>query len=59
VNVIRIVPAAPLVADRYRLRISGSPPPALADLDARSIDGDADGMPGGGLVSEFAAGPQR
>jgi hypothetical protein len=56
---MRIVPAAPLVADRYRLRISASPPPALADLDARSIDGDADGTPGGDFFAEFAAGPQR
>ena len=58
-TVMRIVPAAPLVADRYQLRISGSPPLALADLDARSIDGDADGMPGGDFIAEFAAGPQR
>jgi hypothetical protein len=53
------VPAAPLVVDHYRLRISGSPPPALADLDARSIDGDADGMPGGDFIAEIAVGPQR
>jgi hypothetical protein len=58
-TVMRIVPAAPLGADRFRLRISGSPPLALADLDARSIDGDADGTSGGDFVAEFAAGPAR
>jgi hypothetical protein len=58
-TVMRIVPAAPLVADRYRLRISGSPPLALADLDARPIDGDADGTSGGDFIAEFAAGPPR
>jgi hypothetical protein len=58
-TVMRIVPAAPLDADRFRLRISGSPPLALADLDAGAIDGDADGTSGGDFVAEFAAGPAR
>jgi hypothetical protein len=58
-TVMRIVPAASLGADRLRLRVSGSPPLALADLEARSIDGDADGTPGGDFVAEFSAGPQR
>jgi hypothetical protein len=58
-TVMRIVPAAPLAADRFRLRISGSPPLALAGLDARSIDGDADGTSGGDFVADFAAGPMR
>jgi hypothetical protein len=58
-TVMRIVPAAPLAADRFRLRVSGTPPLALADLKARSIDGDADGTPGGDFIAEFSAGPQR
>jgi hypothetical protein len=57
--VLRIVPSAPLAADRFRLRISGSLPLALAGLDARPIDGNADGVPGGDFIADFAAGPQR
>ncbi len=57
-TVMRIVPAAPLPADRYRLRVSGSLPLSLAGLDGRTIDGDADGSPGGDFVAEFSAGPQ-
>ena len=58
-TVLRIVPSMPLAADRFRLRISGSSPLALAGLDARPIDGDADGVPGGDFIADFAAGPAR
>jgi hypothetical protein len=37
----------------YELRVSGSAPLALADLDGRAIDGDADGVAGGDLVVSF------
>jgi hypothetical protein len=58
-TVLRIVPSTPLGADRFRLRISGSGPVALAGLDARPIDGDADGVPGGDFIADFVAGPER
>ena len=49
----------PLAADRYRLRVSGSDPLAVADLGAGAIDGDADGRAGDDFVAEFSAGPRR
>ncbi len=58
-SVFRLVPLQPLAADRYRLRVSGSDPLAVADLDARVIDGDADGRAGEDFVADFSAGPQR
>ncbi len=58
-SVFRLVPAQPLAADRYRLRISGSAPLALADLAAVPIDGDRDGKAGGDFVAEFSGGPRR
>ncbi len=58
-SVFRLVPLRPLAADRYRLRVSGSDPLAVADLGARAIDGDADGRAGEDFVADFSAGPQR
>jgi len=58
-SVFRLVPLRPLAADRYRLRISGSEPLAVADLAAEAIDGDADGRAGGDFVADFSAGPRR
>jgi hypothetical protein len=43
----------PLAADTYELRISGGDPVALADYQARAIDGDGDGTPGGDFVLRF------
>ncbi len=37
----------------YRLRISGTAPIAMADLQAQPIDGDGDGAPGGDFVLRF------
>lgn len=45
--------AAALPADTYELRISGGDPVALADFDARAIDGDGNGTPGGDFVLRF------
>jgi hypothetical protein len=42
-----------LPADTYELRISGTDPVALADLQAQSIDGDGDGTAGGDFVLRF------
>jgi hypothetical protein len=42
-----------LPPDTYELRISGSDPVALADFEARSIDGDGNGTPGGDFVLRF------
>lgn len=39
--------------DAYELRVSGTDPVALADLEARVIDGDGDGTPGGDFVLRF------
>jgi hypothetical protein len=53
-TVLAITPRlALLAADSYELRISGTDPVALADLQARPIDGDDDGAPGGDLVLRF------
>jgi hypothetical protein len=42
-----------LPADRYELRLRGSGPVALADLEGRPIDGDGDGAAGGDAVLRF------
>lgn len=53
-TVLAITPRlAPLTADTYELRISGTDPVALADMQARPIDGDGDGAPGGDFVLRF------
>jgi hypothetical protein len=56
-SVFRLIPLRPLASDRYRLKVSGSAPLAVADLDAVVIDGDADGRTGEDFVAEFSAGP--
>ena len=58
-SVFRLIPLNPLAADRYRLKVSGSAPLAVSDLDAVVIDGDADGTTGDDFVAEFSAGPVR
>ena len=58
-SVFRLIPLHPLAADRYRLKVSGSAPLAVSDLDAVVIDGDADGTTGDDFVAEFSAGPAR
>lgn len=53
-TVLAITPRlAPLAADTYELRISGTDPVALADMQARPIDGDDDGAAGGDFVLRF------
>ena len=53
-TVLAITPRlTPLAADAYELRISGTDPVALADLQASPIDGDLDGAPGGDFVLRF------
>lgn len=47
----QLLPALP--ADTYELRISGTDPVALADFEARAIDGDGNGTPGGDFVLRF------
>ena len=42
-----------LPADRYELRLRGSGPVALADLDGDPIDGDGNGTAGGDAVLRF------
>lgn len=58
-SVVRLIPAAGFGPDNYRLRVSGTAPLALADLNSIAIDGDGDGVPGGDYVVEFAAGIRR
>jgi hypothetical protein len=48
-----------LAADAYELRISGTGPVALADLQASPIDGDGDGAPGGDFVLRFTVETMR
>jgi hypothetical protein len=52
-TVLAITPQAALPPDIYELRISGTEPVALADYEARTIDGDGDGTPGGDFVLRF------
>lgn len=52
-TVLAITPLATLPADTYELRISGTDPVALADYEARTIDGDGNGTPGGDFVLRF------
>ena len=42
-----------LPPDRYELRLRGSGPVALADLEGHPIDGDGDGVAGGDAVVRF------
>jgi hypothetical protein len=58
-SAFRLLPVLPLAMDRYRLKVSGSAPLAVADLDAEVIDGDADGRAGDDFVADFSAGPAR
>lgn len=58
-SVFRLIPLRPLASDRYRLKVSGSAPLAVADLDSVAIDGNADGKAGDDFVAEFSAGPLR
>lgn len=53
-TVLAITPrSTSLATDTYELRISGGDPVALADFQARAIDGDGDGTPGGDFVLRF------
>lgn len=53
-TVLAITPrVAPLAADSYELRIRGTDPVAMADMQAHPIDGDGDGTPGGDFVVRF------
>jgi len=51
---IAIKPLVAWRAGEYELRISGSAPLSLADLAARPIDGDGDGVAGGDYVLRFS-----
>jgi hypothetical protein len=46
-------------ADTYRLRVSGQPPLALADLSSNVLDGNADGTPGGDFELTFSVEQSR
>jgi hypothetical protein len=39
--------------DTFELRVSGTPPVALADIDGQLIDGDRNGNPGGDFILTF------
>jgi hypothetical protein len=53
-TVLAITPeSAVLAPDIYELRISGTEPVALADYEARMIDGDGNGTPGGDFILRF------
>lgn len=41
-------------ADRYELRVSGSAPLGIADIDGTLLDGDGDGVAGGDFVLRFS-----
>ncbi len=58
-SVFRLIPLQPLAADRYRLKVSGSAPLAVANPDSIAIDGNADGRAGDDFVADFSAGPAR
>jgi hypothetical protein len=45
--------ASSLLPDDYELRIRGSGPVPVADLEGRLIDGDGDGTAGGDAVLPF------
>jgi methionine-rich copper-binding protein CopC len=53
-TVLRLRSAATLAADDYTLKLRGSGATALADVDARLLDGDADGRPGGDFAVTFS-----
>lgn len=52
-TVLAITPRSILAAETYELRISGGGPVALADYQARAMDGDGNGTPGGDFVLRF------
>ncbi|HEY0940944.1 MAG TPA: hypothetical protein VGE08_12660 [Steroidobacter sp.] len=52
-TVLAITPRSMLAADTYELRIAGDGPVALADFQARAIDGDGNSTPGGDFVLRF------
>jgi hypothetical protein len=52
-TVLAITPLVEALPDTYELRISGTDPVALADNNARTIDGDGDGASGGDFVLRF------
>lgn len=52
-TVVTVTPVEPLASGRYRLRIRGAGPTALADVHARVLDGDGDGAPGGDYLLNF------
>ena len=52
-TVLAITPLVEALPDTYELRISGTDPVALADYNARTIDGDGDGASGGDFVLRF------
>jgi hypothetical protein len=47
------IPSDQWRAGAFELRVSGSAPLAVTDLNGRAIDGDADGAAGGDLVMSF------
>ena len=47
------------LADTYRLRVSGQPPLALADLSSNVLDGNADGTSGGDFELTFSVEQSR
>jgi hypothetical protein len=47
------IPADQWRSGTYELRVSGTAPLAVTDLDGRAIDGDADGAAGGDLFMSF------
>jgi hypothetical protein len=47
------IPADQWRTGTYELRVSGTAPLAVTDLDGRAIDGDADGAAGGDLFMSF------
>lgn len=53
---IVLKPASPLASGAYELVLKGSGTTALASTDARVLDGDADGRPGGDFTMHFEIG---
>lgn len=52
-TVVTLTPRSALTAETYRVTVSGSGAVALADVDARVLDGDDDGVPGGDFHAAF------
>jgi hypothetical protein len=58
-SVVMLTPAEPLAPETYQLVVRGTGPIALADLGARVVDGDGDGLAGGDHRLVFTVtGPQ-